>query len=252
MSSKVPARPSRSAGKSATREALLHAAMELFREQGLDGPSLDSICERAGKTRGAFYVHFPDRDALLVAVMDRMGQLFLDAVLRSGEGDGLADLVLRFARAVPEGGFPLMQSDSAVRPHQLLQACARSAVVRERYRALLSLCAERLAAAIRRDQERGRLRGDVDAPIAARLLVAAVIGAQTLLELDSPLDLPETASMLLATLAPPRTAPQGKTAGDGRDGGGDTGGEDGSSSSRGSIRRSASTRRAGTSTRART
>ena len=40
--------------KQATRDALISAGMALFAEQGLDGPSLDAICDRAGFTRGAF------------------------------------------------------------------------------------------------------------------------------------------------------------------------------------------------------
>src|SRR4051812_40727719 len=59
--------------KQRTREALVEAGIALFAEQGLDGPSLDAICERAGFTRGAFYVHFRDRDELLQAVMERVG-----------------------------------------------------------------------------------------------------------------------------------------------------------------------------------
>lgn len=46
-----------------TRAALVGAAPELFAKEGLDA-SLDAICERAGFSRGAFYVHFSDRDAL--------------------------------------------------------------------------------------------------------------------------------------------------------------------------------------------
>ena len=52
--------------------------MALFAKHGLDGPSLDDICAHAGFTRGAFYVHFEDRDDFLVAVMDRVGRQIVD------------------------------------------------------------------------------------------------------------------------------------------------------------------------------
>ncbi len=52
---------SRDETKQRTRDALIQAGLELFTEQGLDVPSLDAICDRAGFTRGAFYVHFADR-----------------------------------------------------------------------------------------------------------------------------------------------------------------------------------------------
>jgi len=49
----------------------------------LDTPSLDDICDRAGFTRGAFYVHFADREALLVAVMDHVGESFVPGSVHS-------------------------------------------------------------------------------------------------------------------------------------------------------------------------
>src|SRR5580765_489599 len=81
---KAPSK-SRETAKQETREALIRAGMDLFGEQGLDTPSLDAICERAGFTRGAFYVHFRDRDDFLEAVMQETGASFLDAVLGTGD-----------------------------------------------------------------------------------------------------------------------------------------------------------------------
>ena len=63
-------RRSRAESKEFTRQALLKAGLLELIEHGLDTPSLDAICARAGYTRGAFYVHFKDRDDFLVAVTD--------------------------------------------------------------------------------------------------------------------------------------------------------------------------------------
>src|SRR5262245_30280258 len=65
-----PQRRSRAETKEATRQALLVAGLAELVEHGLDVPSLDAICARAGYTRGAFYVHFKDREDFFVAVMD--------------------------------------------------------------------------------------------------------------------------------------------------------------------------------------
>src|SRR5262249_34282992 len=112
-----------------TRDALVLAGISLIAEQGLDAPSLDAICERAGKTRGAFYVHFRDRDEFLVEVMDRVGTAFLDGVL--AVPSDLSATVQRFLEAFLSGVYPLTQR-GGVKPHQLLDACARSAIVRAR------------------------------------------------------------------------------------------------------------------------
>ena len=71
----------RQATKSETRDALIAAGALEFAEKGLDAPSLDAICARAGFTRGAFYVHFRDRDDLLVAIVDRVLSGVQDAII---------------------------------------------------------------------------------------------------------------------------------------------------------------------------
>lgn len=52
-----------------TRERLLHAAVELIAERGVDGASVDAIAERAGRTSGAVYDHFNGKDGLLFALV---------------------------------------------------------------------------------------------------------------------------------------------------------------------------------------
>jgi len=196
--------------KQRTRAALVDAGIALFGEQGLDGPSLDAICERAGFTRGAFYVHFHDRDEFLEAVMERLGAQFLDAVLAdpSAEssakpGTGLARTMARFVGAVAAGEYPLMR-EGGIRPHQLLDACARSPAIRAKYVALAEESVSRLARVVKGDQKAGTLRDDVDARSVATLLLAAIIGAQTMNELRMKLDLARTGASLLKLLAPKR------------------------------------------------
>jgi AcrR family transcriptional regulator len=196
------ATPSRSAAKDASRDALIRAGIELFGAQGLDQPSLDAICERAGYTRGAFYVHFADRDDFIVAVMDRVGTAFLDMVIASGLGaDDLSTTMQRFLGAVARGEYPLM-AKRGVRPHQLLQACARSPVIRKRYVELVRDSIGRLARTVEAGQDDRRLRSDVDARDVATLLLAAIIGAQTMMELGIPLDAAHAADAFFTMLAP--------------------------------------------------
>jgi AcrR family transcriptional regulator len=55
----------------ATRERLLVAGRELFGARGYDGTSIEAILEAAGVARGALYHHFPTKEALFEAVLDR-------------------------------------------------------------------------------------------------------------------------------------------------------------------------------------
>ena len=48
-----------------TGRKILYAALELMRERGFDKVSVRDICRTAGITTGAFYHHFPSKEALL-------------------------------------------------------------------------------------------------------------------------------------------------------------------------------------------
>src|SRR6478672_7126241 len=49
-------------------DRIVEVAREVFREQGYDA-SLDEVAKRAGVGPGTLYRHFPNRDALLDAIM---------------------------------------------------------------------------------------------------------------------------------------------------------------------------------------
>lgn len=184
--------------KHETREALVHAATRLFAEQGFDTPSLDDICERAGYTRGAFYVHFRDRDDLVTAVMQDVGRTFLDAVV-GVENDDLATIAQRFVASLASGAYPLTRR-GGIRPYQLLDACARSPAIRKQYVALVEETIARLARAAKASQKSKQIRGDLSAEGVGLLLVTVVIGVQTLMDLEVPIDATKNAEWMLKLL----------------------------------------------------
>ncbi len=189
----------REEAKRRTRQALIEAGAELFSTEGLDAPSLDAICERAGYTRGAFYVHFADRDDFLVVVMEHVGGPILDALLEGDEEDDLSTVAGRFVHAFADGTYPLGPGGQ-VKPHQLLQACARSESVRALYVKLIGEAIARLRATITVSQRAGTVRRDVDDDVLAAMLLALIVGAQTMVELGAPLDLAKTTSAALTLL----------------------------------------------------
>ncbi|TDC75659.1 TetR/AcrR family transcriptional regulator [Streptomyces hainanensis] len=85
-------------------ERLLAEAEAVFREQGTEA-SLERIARRAGVAIGTLYAHFPNRRALLGALLrDRHEALFaLGDELRSAAGPPFAALV-RWMRAAAEHG----------------------------------------------------------------------------------------------------------------------------------------------------
>ncbi len=191
---------SREQSKQETREALVAAAMAAFSEQGLEAPSLDAICERAGYTRGAFYVHFKDRDELVAAVMERVTSLLLDALIASGESAlDLERTIRAFAGAVAAGMYP---PTGAAASHQVLQACARSERIRERYVEMLLEAQRRVTELAKSGQAAGTVRTDIEPSEIATLLLALVLATQTLGEVKFPFDVQRSTDAVLRLLKP--------------------------------------------------
>jgi AcrR family transcriptional regulator len=58
----------REARKRDTRARILTAAAALYLARGLDGVSIDEVAQAAGRTKGAVYGHFADKEAMLLEV----------------------------------------------------------------------------------------------------------------------------------------------------------------------------------------
>ncbi len=54
----------------ATRTRITEAAIKLFSDRGYETASVDDICARARLSKGAFYHHFPSKQALFLALLD--------------------------------------------------------------------------------------------------------------------------------------------------------------------------------------
>lgn len=98
-------RPARSGRLSA--EDWAQAALDLIADQGVLAVAVEPLARRLGVTKGSFYWHFPSREALLVAALERwekveqedvFGQL--EAIPDSGQRlRALFDLVAHEARS---------------------------------------------------------------------------------------------------------------------------------------------------------
>ena len=70
----------------ATRESLLDACIDSLAEVGWHGTTVVAVAARAGVSRGAAQHHFPTRDELVGAAMERVGDGVLDR-LRTDPAD---------------------------------------------------------------------------------------------------------------------------------------------------------------------
>ncbi len=60
--------------KTRSHERIVDAAARAIRRRGLAGVGVADVMKDAGLTHGGFYAHFPSRDALLVAALERAGR----------------------------------------------------------------------------------------------------------------------------------------------------------------------------------
>lgn len=93
------------------RRALLDTAMDLVREQGIDGFTLREVARRAGVSHNAPYHHFRDRSALVAALVVDGFEDFtrtLEVAARRARGGDLSRIralgiaYVRYARDDPE------------------------------------------------------------------------------------------------------------------------------------------------------
>jgi AcrR family transcriptional regulator len=62
----------------ATRDRIVQAAADLMYVQGVHATTLDEIRAATGTSKSQLYRHFPDKDALVHAVIDLRGQQVLE------------------------------------------------------------------------------------------------------------------------------------------------------------------------------
>lgn len=88
-----------------TREAIVEAAFQLLAREGEGALSTNRIAERAGVSVGSIYQYFEDKDAILLALINRERDAMAARIGKELEGvdpSGLEEVTRRIIRAVIE------------------------------------------------------------------------------------------------------------------------------------------------------
>jgi AcrR family transcriptional regulator len=134
------------------RQRLLAAAKDLFATRGLD-VTLDDVARHAGVGTGTAYRRFPNKDALIDALMvDRIAELGAIAEECLGEPDPWVGLRSYFERALA-----LQASDRGLK--QVLFSSGRGRERSDQARLKIAPVVTRL---VRRAKEAGVVRADID------------------------------------------------------------------------------------------
>lgn len=171
-----------------TRARLLDAAAQVFAEIGLEGASVEAICERAGFTRGAFYSNFESKDQLFLALASSVAEQRLSSVrgridefVASGVLAGEADPTVLVQRIMDSGlddrlGVLMM---SEIRIRALRDEVFAKAYL-EQDRAMVTSIEEIIQGLI----DTGLFALRIDVPSAARMLMVQWEGCMARAALD--------------------------------------------------------------------
>lgn len=206
----TPAQRIRQESRESARRALLAAGLaETIARGGLEDPSIEAICARAGYTRGAFYFHFRDRDHFDAEMFEWVLKDILTSLWASaiGEATDIREIVKRFNRTMAARDWPDLHGDIRAGYLAVLRNIVGGATeVRERHAKLMANVIDMLAEGIRFEQKNDAVRTDIDPHNTAALLVLSAIGSIVWDNMGLDLDMPAIGETLITFLQRPPSA----------------------------------------------
>jgi AcrR family transcriptional regulator len=178
-----------SAKGEARRQLIVDAATRLVARNGSRGTSLAEIAAEAGVSQSGLLYHYPSKEALLNAVLDRRDEAE-DEILWQDPDSGLGILdiiaynVTRWA-----------SRSHAVGMHTMLvvENLGDDGVLHPRLASRYHLTADRISSVLTAAQGRGEIRGDVDTHLKAIEIIAFINGLETAWLLDPEIPVATTA-----------------------------------------------------------
>lgn len=154
-----------------TRERLVAAAIEVFREQGYEQARVQDIARAAGLTTGAIYANFRDKAELLLAAIAQSSHAEVETLLQAGatghSRDALAELGSRMV--LREHDRPLLL-DAVV-------ASRRDPALADHLRDLLAGRHDRFADLVEQGKREGAIDPALDTDALTRYCLTLALGS---------------------------------------------------------------------------
>ena len=159
-----------------TRRHILGVAALAFAENGYNGVSLNDIVRDTGLTKGAFYFHFPSKEALALEVFGTKQLEWQEAIIRVlGEHPRAIDRL----NAMLDCGCEMYEVDASARVvGRLCVELSRERKLAPRLVGYLKVWFDMVAELIKAAQQEGDARTDLDPTITAETIVSAFIGVE--------------------------------------------------------------------------
>jgi AcrR family transcriptional regulator len=165
------------------RHQIMDAALTVFSHLGFERASMDDIAKEAGVSKGALYLYYKSKDAIIAKLL----QLFFDQALKqvkllaAGEGS-VTEQLLAFTRVLTRE----MDRMAAMQPIslQFYAIAARHATIRQHLRAYFAEYRALMEEVIERGIAQGELRADISPAETAVALTALLEGLALLWLID--------------------------------------------------------------------
>ena len=196
-----------SARRTQTRDRLMAAATTVFAERGVNGASVEEICETAGFTRGAFYSNFTDKDALVLALIRAdvvaqyaAAQQALEQAENALGDQPVADVVAQTLARLDRFGATTREGVLAQR--ELLLHAARVPALHGAYTDFLQTSSRQLRTLLEGALERVGLEFVLPVELAVEVLLATQERVQTAALFDEGTDSTALQAVVLAITRP--------------------------------------------------
>lgn len=157
------------------RNQILEAALAVFAREGLHDARMEDIAKKAGLSKGALYLYYNSKDAVIEALLRSLITLELRGLRPVFTGDGpVGERLLRITRVFTEEFARFLIAQPLMFEFYALAARRRS--LRDFLTAALDEYRSQLAALIRQGIERDEFRATVNPDEAAMALIALYEG----------------------------------------------------------------------------
>ena len=157
-----------------TKTRILHAAAKCFATLGYDATGVAKICRDAGVSKGAFYYHFPSKEAVFLALRDQwfinLDNKLAEIRAQSATAREQLQIIAKAANQIlkiPDEQLPIFL--------EFWRQATRDRKFRQSIRAPYDRYKEYFREIINRGIEEGSLQ-TVDADIAAHIIVSLAFG----------------------------------------------------------------------------
>ena len=148
-----------------TRRRIMAHAERVFRERGIRKVTVEELCADLGMSKRTFYRHFPDREALVVAIVADRVAVFGPAIIENLTSSARADDIIR-----EHFNLVIKNMLSGVTTQFMVDVQVLMPEVWDRIDQFRSGAVGIITDLLRRGQQEGSIRPDIDTAVAGKLI----------------------------------------------------------------------------------